>query len=156
MAQSIPPLDKLQGLDEHQARDIAQRWGTASGSRTLLDFAETGLVGDRKRLADAILGIRALLKHPFELDRLLHHIQHPCPFEAAARAQGWVVDDRAIYHAHDYDRAISYDTWRACCEAEDIVLNEAGAREDEIAEDDIGGETPPTAGTARAPNKTRR
>jgi hypothetical protein len=111
-------------IDHEQARDIARRWGAASGSQVLLDYAATGLVGDRRRLADAIKGIRTFLKHPFELDRLLHHIGHPCAYEAAARDQGWIVSDQAIFHAHDYDRAVSYASWRECCEAEDIPVAE--------------------------------
>jgi hypothetical protein len=116
-----PPVPEI---DEQEARDIARRWGAASGSQPLLDFGATGLVEDRKRLADAIRGVRAFLKHPFELDRLLHYVQKPCRYEAAARDQGWVVENTAIYHAHDYDRAVSYKSWRECCEAEDIVVHD--------------------------------
>jgi hypothetical protein len=111
-------------LEEPQARDIARRWGAASGSQPLIDFADIGLIDDRKRLIDAIQGVRMFLKHPFELDNLLAYVNNPCRFEAAARQQGWVVDDKAIYHAHDYDRAISYRSWRECCEAEDIVVHD--------------------------------
>jgi hypothetical protein len=116
-----PPLPQI---DETQAREIARRWGAASGSHVLSEFARTGLIEDRKKLSDAIHGVRALLKHPFELDSLLHFIGNPCRYEAAAREQGWVVEDTAIYHAHDYDRAVSYGSWRDCCEAEDIIVNE--------------------------------
>ncbi len=109
-------------IDIHQARDIAQRWGKVADSQPLLDFAKTGLIADRDRLAEAINGIRIFLKDPVELDQLLVFIQTPCRYEAAAREHGWAVDDETIYHIHDYDRAVGYKSWEDCCESEDIVV----------------------------------
>jgi hypothetical protein len=111
-------------IDEHEARAIARRWGKAVGSQPLQDFAESGLVADRKRMKEAIDGLRMFLKHPEELDRLQSYIDKPAPPEIAARAQGWSVDDGRISHVHDYDRRISYRGWRECCEGEDIPVEE--------------------------------
>jgi hypothetical protein len=109
-------------IDETEARDIAHRWGKAAGSEPLLLFAKTGLVADRKRLTEAVKGIRTFLKYPDDIDRLLAFIQHRCPYETAARAQGWNVEDDKVRHVHDYDQAVTYPNWKACCEGEDIPV----------------------------------
>jgi len=109
-------------IDDSVARDIAQRWGKAAGSEPLLVYASTGLIADRKKLAEAVKGIRTFVKHPDELDRLLDHIKRLCPFETAARAQGWCVEDDMVRHVHDYERSVSYPSWKACCDGEDIPV----------------------------------
>jgi hypothetical protein len=111
-------------LDETQARDIARRWGQVSDSQPLLEYAKTGLIADRKRLTDAINGVRVFLKDPVELDDLLNFIQTPCQHERAARQHGWAADSAAIYHVHDYDRSVRYRNWAECCESEDIVVED--------------------------------
>ena len=111
-------------IDEARARDIARRWGQASDSQPLIDYARTGLIADRKRLADAINGVRVFLKDPVELDQLLSFVQTPCRHELAARQHGWATDSESIYHVHDYDRSVHYKNWEECCESEDIVVNE--------------------------------
>jgi hypothetical protein len=50
---------------------------------------------------------------------------HPCRFETAAREEGWEVQDDAIIHTHDYDKAVTYKSWEDCCNSEDIVLRDA-------------------------------
>ena len=107
---------------ETEARDIAQRWGKAADSEPLLAFAKSGLVADRKRLTEAVKGIRSFLKHTHDLDRLIEFVQHCCPYEKAARAQGWSVADERVRHVHDYDQAVTYPSWQACCEGEDIPV----------------------------------
>ena len=109
-------------IEDSVARDIAQRWGKAAGSEPLLMFASTGLIADRKKLADAVKGIRTFVKHPEELDSLLAYLKRTCPYEAAARAQGWRVEDDKVRHIHDYDQAVTYPNWRACCDGEDIPV----------------------------------
>lgn len=109
-------------IEESVARDVAQRWGKAAGSEPLLVFASTGLIADRKRLSEAVKGIRTFVKHPDELDQLLAYLTHTCPYEAAARAQGWSVEDDQVRHVHDYEHAVSYPNWKACCEGEDIPV----------------------------------
>jgi hypothetical protein len=89
-----------------------------------MDFARTGLVEDRKKLVEAIDYVRLFLKYPEEVDRLRDFVTHPCPFEVAARDEGWQVQDDAIIHTHDYDRAVTYKKWEDCCQSEDIVLRE--------------------------------
>ncbi len=112
------------GISEKEARDIASRWGKVAASEPLNAFADTGLVADRKRLLEAIDYVRLFLKHPDEMDRLRDFILHPCPFEVAAREEGWAVDNGAIVHTHDYDKAVTYKDWETCCESEDILLRE--------------------------------
>ncbi|MDB5394710.1 MAG: hypothetical protein JWM91_2216 [Rhodospirillales bacterium] len=114
-------------ISEDEARDIAARWGKVATSEPLIDFARTGLVEDRKKLVEAIDYVRLFLKYPEEVDRLREYITHPCPYEVAAREEGWEVQDDAIIHTHDYDKAVTYKKWEDCCESEDIVL-----REDEL------------------------
>jgi len=111
-------------MDEARARDIARRWGQASDSRPLMDYARTGLIGDRRRLADAINGVRVFLKNPVELDELLSFVGTPCCHERAARQHGWETDSETIYHVHDYDRSVHYKNWAECCESEDIVVDD--------------------------------
>ena len=111
-------------ISENEARDIARRWGEVAASDPLVDFARTGLVEDRKRLVEAIDYVRLFLKHPEEVDRLREFILSPCAFEVAAREEGWQVEDDAIIHVHDYDKAVSYKCWEDCCESEDIILRE--------------------------------
>lgn len=111
-------------ISEDEAREIAGRWGKVAGSEALIDFARTGLVEDRKRLLEAIDYVRMLLKHPEEMDLLRAFVAKPCPFEAAAREEGWEVQDDAIIHTHDYDKSVSYKNWSECCQNEDIVLRE--------------------------------
>ncbi len=117
-------------ITETEARDIASRWGEVAESEPLLAFARTGLVGDRKRLLDAIDYVRQFLKIPEEIDRLREFVAHPCPYEAAARDSGWQVQDDSIVHVHDYDKSVSYRRWQDCCDSEDIIL-----REDEEGDD---------------------
>jgi hypothetical protein len=111
-------------ISENEARDIASRWGKVAASEPLMDFARTGLVEDRKKLAEAIDYVRLFLKYPEEVDRLREYIMHPCRFEVAAREEGWEVQDDAIIHTHDYDKAVTYKKWEDCCESEDIVLRD--------------------------------
>jgi len=112
-------------ITEAEARDIAGRWGKVCGSQSLTAFAETGLIEDRKRLLEAILRVRHFLKHPDELDRLRDYVQKPGPCETAAHRQGWIVENGRICHIHDLERSVSYKTWPACCEGEDIVVDDA-------------------------------
>ena len=112
-------------ISETEARDIAARWGQVAESEPLVDFAKSGLVEDRKRLLEAIDYVRLFLKHPEEINRLRDFILNPCPFEVAAREEGWEVQDNAIIHTHDYDKAVTYKSWEDCCESEDIVLRPA-------------------------------
>jgi hypothetical protein len=111
-------------IDERKARDIAIRWGRAASSEPLRVYGETGLIEDRKRLAEAIKGIRTFLRHTDELDSLLGFIGRMCPFETAARTQGWTAKGGNVLHTHDYDRAVAYPSWRSCCEGEDIPVEE--------------------------------
>ena len=111
-------------ISEEEARDIASRWGQVAASEPLIDFARSGLVEDRKRLLEAIDYVRLFLKHPEEINRLRDFIQHPCPFEVAAREEGWAVAEDKITHVHDYDKSVSYKNWETCCESEDILLRE--------------------------------
>jgi hypothetical protein len=111
-------------ISDTEARDIASRWGQVAASEPLIDFAKTGLVEDRKRMLEAIDYVRLFLKHPEEMDRLRTYINNPCRFEVAAREEGWQVQDDAIIHTHDYDKAVSYKNWADCCQSEDIVLRE--------------------------------
>jgi hypothetical protein len=111
-------------ISEDEARDIAGRWGKVATSEPLIDFARTGLVEDRKKLLEAIDYVRLFLKYPEEVDRLRAFITHPCPFEVAAREEGWEVQDDRIIHTHDYDKAVTYKKWEDCCQSEDIVLRE--------------------------------
>jgi hypothetical protein len=112
-------------LNDHDAREIARRWGQAAGAQELLDFADSGLIENRKRLADAIDSIRGLVKNPVELDSLLGFIRQPAAYELAARQAGWCVEDHLICHVHDHERSVCYKSWRDCCEGEDIDV-EAG------------------------------
>jgi hypothetical protein len=112
-------------ISEDEARDIAARWGKVATSEPLIDYARTGLVEDRKKLVEAIDYVRLFLKYPEEVDRLREYITHPCRFETAAREEGWEVQDDAIIHTHDYDKAVTYKNWEDCCNSEDIVLREA-------------------------------
>jgi hypothetical protein len=107
-------------IDEAEARAIAGRWGTAADSPALIAFAETGLIADRKRLKEAIGGLRLFLKDTSEVDRLEAFVDNPCPSERAARREGWSVEGDRIFHVHDYDRRVSYKTWDECCRGEDI------------------------------------
>jgi hypothetical protein len=107
-------------ITETEARDIARRWGQASASEPLLAFAETGLIADRKRLAEAIKGLRVFVKHPDELDCLLAWTESPTDTETAAREAGWGVENDRICHVHDLDRNVCYRTWEECCAGEDI------------------------------------
>jgi hypothetical protein len=113
------------GISEDEARDIAARWGKVATSEPLIDYARTGLVEDRKKLVEAIDYVRLFLKYPEEVDRLRDYIMHPCRFETAAREEGWEVQDDAIIHTHDYDKAVTYKSWEDCCNSEDIVLRDA-------------------------------
>jgi hypothetical protein len=113
------------GISEDEARDIAARWGKVATSEPLIDYGRTGLVEDRKKLVEAIDYVRLFLKYPEEVDRLREYITHPCRFETAARDEGWEVQDDAIIHTHDYDKAVTYKSWEDCCNNEDIVLREA-------------------------------
>jgi hypothetical protein len=108
-------------IDEAEARAIAGRWGKVADSGPLVAFAETGLIEDRKKLKEAIGGIRLFLKHTEELDRLEAFVDHPCPSERAARREGWSVEGDKIFHVHDYDHRVSYKTWDECCRGEDIA-----------------------------------
>lgn len=64
----------------------------------------------------------------------------PPPHQAAAKAKGWVTGGGYIYHRDHFDswkEAVSwsgteghedhplYDSWKECCEAEDIEVQEA-------------------------------
>lgn len=111
-------------ISETEARDIAARWGQVAASEPLIDFAKTGLVEDRKRMLEAIDYVRLFLKHPEEMDRLRDYVTCPCPYEKAAREEGWEVQDDKIIHTHDYDHSVSYNSWEDCCHSEDIVLRE--------------------------------
>jgi hypothetical protein len=109
-------------INDSEARDIARRWGQACGSDPLTAFAGTGLIADRKKLIAALEGLRHFLKHPVEIDRLRAYVEEPpSPAEVAARHAGWSADDHAIYHVHDIERSVTYKSWEACCEGEDIV-----------------------------------
>ena len=113
------------GISEDEARDIAARWGKVATSEPLIDYARTGLVEDRKKLVEAIDYVRLFLKYPEEVDRLRDYIMHPRRFETAAREEGWEVQDDAIIHTHEYDKAVTYKSWEDCCNSEDIVLRDA-------------------------------
>ena len=115
-------------INDDDARDIAKRWGGVAGSEPLTTFASSGLIEDRKKLLDAIDYVRLFLKHPEELDKLREYVTHPCPFEVAARDEGWAVEDNAILHIHDYDKSVRYENWKSCCDSEDIVLRDDDER----------------------------
>jgi hypothetical protein len=108
-------------MTETEARDAASRWGQLCGEDPLMAFAQTGLIEDRKRLLDAIQHVRHFLKFPDEIDLLRDYVQQMTPQETAARREGWTVVGGRIWHVHDYDRSVSYKSWQACCEGEDII-----------------------------------
>lgn len=112
-------------IDESEARAIAGRWGKAAGFRPLVEFSETGLIADRKKLREAIDGVRNFLKHPEELDQLQTFVDRPSPAELAARREGWAVEGERICHVHDYERRVCYSSWQECCEGEDITIGNA-------------------------------
>ena len=58
------------------------------------------------------------------MDRLRDYITRPCPYEKAAREEGWEVQNDQIIHTHDYDHSVSYKSWEDCCHSEDIVLRD--------------------------------
>ena len=101
------------------------------------DFAQTGRISseDHRKRCLALMEALGFFARNGGCDALRDYIKaapaEPDPCELAARARGWTRSGGLIFSTYEFktaqdarnnSKAVTYDTWQHCCEAEDIPV----------------------------------